>query len=356
MKKNSELEFMRFVAAMMIVLFHFSIEFDLGVFTFGNIAVEFFFLLTGVLAAKSAERIISGGGNECSCVISNTYDFLKKKLFSFYPYYLLAVVFQILVWLILVLRKNIVFLVGDILKAIPSILMIDSAGFRLGGGAVLAVDWYLSAMMFALFIIFPVLLYRYDWASKIMAPIVGIIGLSIIQLNFGCITHRGSVTSISIWVDLLRATSEILIGVWIYEISKAIKEYNFTKLSKILLTILKWGLMLVVIVFANAFIDKCYSVVAFIFYAIIICFSFSEITYNIPNSRLVEILGKLSLPIFLIHMPIRRICVTMWGADVEKWKVWIVIALCPVAGWLLKIATEWIMRLAKRYKYLFIEE
>jgi len=62
MKKNSELEFMRFVAAMMIVLFHFSIEFDLGVFTFGNIAVEFFFLLTGVLAAKSAERIISGGG------------------------------------------------------------------------------------------------------------------------------------------------------------------------------------------------------------------------------------------------------------------------------------------------------
>lgn len=43
MKKNGEIELLRFVFAMIIVIFHFEFNYKFGIFTQGRIGVEFFF-------------------------------------------------------------------------------------------------------------------------------------------------------------------------------------------------------------------------------------------------------------------------------------------------------------------------
>ena len=56
-KRNGELDALRFVFMTMIVLLHFGT----GTFPFGNIGVEFFFTLSGLLMARHAEKIEING-------------------------------------------------------------------------------------------------------------------------------------------------------------------------------------------------------------------------------------------------------------------------------------------------------
>jgi len=59
-KRNGEIEFLRFVFAVVVVIFHFNSSFNLNAFHWGRLGVEFFFMVTGVLLAMSAKKVQIG--------------------------------------------------------------------------------------------------------------------------------------------------------------------------------------------------------------------------------------------------------------------------------------------------------
>ena len=106
-KRNGELDALRFVFMLMIVLLHF----DTGIFPFGNIGVEFFYTLSGLLMARHAEKIaingnLAGGSRPLNVVADDTWSFIKGKLRGFYKYYLSAFAFNVIVRYIFVLQKQ----------------------------------------------------------------------------------------------------------------------------------------------------------------------------------------------------------------------------------------------------------
>ena len=75
-KRNGEIDVLRFVFSIFIVLYHFGDVFKVDIARFGFIGVEFFFVVSGVLMARTAklkkEKYVT---------------FISKKIKSFYPYY-----------------------------------------------------------------------------------------------------------------------------------------------------------------------------------------------------------------------------------------------------------------------------
>lgn len=173
MKKNGEIELLRFVFAMIIVIFHFEFNYKFGIFTQGRIGVEFFFLVTGVLMAKGAEKIHI----ENHSIPNQTYIFISKKIKSFYPCFILVFILRCVLELLVLDKIPITVICKKIFLSIPGILLFKMNGISYEEGIDTGGDWFLSAMILAIFILYPILLYNYEYATKIFLPIIGLIGI-----------------------------------------------------------------------------------------------------------------------------------------------------------------------------------
>ena len=74
-KRIGELDLFRFVFMLVVVLYHF----ETGAFPYGSIGVEFFFVLSGLLMARHAEKWskMNGERKDLSLVADETWTFMK---------------------------------------------------------------------------------------------------------------------------------------------------------------------------------------------------------------------------------------------------------------------------------------
>lgn len=351
-KKNGEIELLRFIFAMIIVIFHFNIKFSLNMFYWGRLGVEFFFIVTGVLFAMSIKRIDIDRKN----IHIYTWSIIKRKILSFLPYYIMALLFNEICLNILIHHNTFNGIIKNFIKAIPRLLFFDCFGFRTSSNFQLGVDWYFSAMISAFFILLPILLYNYEFVSKLICPLLSIIGLGFCFLKYDTACATTDLKNTFIDPLLIRGISNISLGVCGYEFALYIKESKLTNLSKTLLTLLKWICLILTIIFAYRDIYKIYSLAPIILIFVAVILSFSNITYNIPYNAITKFFGKLSLPIFLTHYTIRNILANTIGNNMEKWGIWTVIILCPVFAYVFMVFTDLIFAQLKKIKTLFIKE
>lgn len=350
-KKNGEIELLRFVFAMVIVIYHFNNSFQMGIFSGGGkTGVDFFFLVTGVLMATSTKKIKI----EKNKIPDYTYRALWRKIVTFYPFYLTSILFSLLFLKIIVQKKTIGYIIINTVLSLPRILLFDSAGFVFGGDIKLAVDWYLSTMILSFFILYPILLYSYEWASKYIFPIVGIFGLGVIFINYGYFINGKMIFSM-FDTRMLRGLFEMMLGVWGYEMSQKLREIQLTKLSKILLTIFKWCCFAMVLIYMYGSFHESISVIAFVLCILGIILCFSENTYNIKYNWVMAYMGKLSLPLYLSHIIIRNICNEIFAINIEKWKIAIAILICPLFAHIVMVVTEIWVKWIKSKKELFVK-
>ena len=107
------------------------------------------------------------------------------------------------------------------------------------------------------------------------------------------------------YIGLLRAFFELNLGAILYEIVRKIKKYNFTKASKIILTIIEnIGFISIFVITNIDNADKKYDFIALLIISISIMIAFSEnsVLYKYMNNKFIYYLEKLSLPIYLNHM------------------------------------------------------
>lgn len=172
-QKNPAIDLLKFLFALMILLFHggTNLPGQTGVFPNGRIGVEFFFLVSGYLMVASSERYRAEAG-EPGSVWRSTASFIGHKIARLSPDIFLA-------WLIAFAVKavaesyTLAKLVRKLLGGAFELLFVYQAGFK-SQPSFNGVTWYVSAMLLAMALLFPLLLAKRDCFLHWFAPLSAI--------------------------------------------------------------------------------------------------------------------------------------------------------------------------------------
>lgn len=301
-KRVGEIELFRFIFSVIILLRHFeSVVNENLVFPGGAYGVEFFFLVSGYLMMASVEKA-SSRENTCSIPV-DTWSYLRKKVKSVYLEIFLAYGIGFVV--ICVCRS---FRWNDIRNlfrnSIFELLLVQR--FGLGSNSVNSPIWYIESMLLAMAVLYP-LNRKYQNSMKyIIMPMTALFLLGYLQQEYR--TLRGP----SIWLTFtykgnIRAVAELCIGAECFYIVQNLKQIRFTRLSKWLLTLLKWVCWGSLILYMWQESKYDFYMLLLLCISCILAFSQQCADAHIYQNKLVTWLGKFSLYLYLSHYPYRFI-------------------------------------------------
>lgn len=295
--RNNLIELLRFLFAILILLYHglsfLSPNSRFLRCTNGAVAVEFFFILSGFLMANSAKKKI----NDTSNIGKDSVAFIQKKYLSVFPYHLFSYACSFVVAIILG-GLTVVGAAKLFVNSLPNLFMLDMVGipYAMVAGYV----WFVSAMLIAMAIMYPILRRWFSVFTNIVAPILAVLLLGWLSQTYGRLTY------ISFWTGLtfkgvLRAVAEIALGCAAFALCERFKTMEFTNLGKVFMLLMElfgYG-----ITFVYAFSSKSetfyFYLVFFLALSIAISFSGQTQTSQMRSNKLVTFLGKLSLPVYL---------------------------------------------------------
>ena len=182
--KLNSIEAFRFLFMLQVCIWHYKMT---NVFAHGYMAVEFFFILSGVLMFFSANKENALG----------TFDYTIKKVKRFAPDCLLLIAYVNLRHMILpaLLGKKELD-VSWLLQAIPESLFLQNTGIYAGG--VNFQMWYVSVLLWGGAFVYALLRYNKKLAVSVILPMVVVVGYTYIFLLTTTLKF-----AISSWLDLL---------------------------------------------------------------------------------------------------------------------------------------------------------
>lgn len=297
-KHNGVISFWKFIFCMIIVIFHAGACFassDNILFRMGSIGVEFFFLVSGYLMASS---IVSKKSSDS--VGKETFTFLLKKFKAFFPYIFIAFAIDVILRTIL---GNMTF--ETYVLSIWDLFLLLMPGFKTGG--LIRHTWYISAMLCCMALLYPQIRKFKENYFYLIAPLSVIFIAGWLNQNYSHL--RGPF----IWINfthkgMVRAYFELCLGTILYPISLKISKINFTKIGRWLLTIIEISGYLITVLASQFIYGGKMDFVLLLLLAISVTLSFSNrvVEKDLFNNKYFYFLEKLSLPLYLVHVPIRN--------------------------------------------------
>lgn len=307
-KRNGKIEFFRFVFCMCIIFFHlnltyFDLEYEIGdylsFFKHGRIGVEFFFIVTGYLFARSCYK----SRNTKLPLGKDTVQFVFHKWYAIFPYHVIAF---IVTYITIVIVRQLSFSEGlvRLIDGLPNFFLIQRTGIYANN--IIGVEWYVSVMILSLFILYPICKKNYDLFTRVLAPLCGVFLIGYLCEKYGYLSGA------SIWDGVvskaqLRGLAEICLGAFIFEVSRFIARYSYSKILRILLTCIEYGCYAAVLLFTCSQVSVKYEAYALYALLVAVCLSFSEVTYGqrLFQNKVCMFLGKISLPVYLAQNAVR---------------------------------------------------
>lgn len=298
----------RFIAALIVVLYHLK-EFvypqiDLGIggiFTKAYLAVDLFFLMSGVVIAKSyGQKIING---------QMTFkDFLIIRFIRLYPLYIAGTVlgvgyllFKSMIkgenpdsWVDVVRSFTLnAFFVPDVWNK-DGIFVLDPAAWSL------SLEWIIN-IIYAAFAVY--------FSTRILAGITIVSGLMIVWfgLFYGSLDWGWSAENFA--GGALRIMFSFTLGMIIFRLIES-KKVNFSHISPTLLLVCITLFMLSPLQSSNVLYDFLCVLVVFPVFVTIACFS--QISERMKSAFLLS--GQMSYAVYILHTPL-----ILWVAGV--WKI-----------------------------------
>lgn len=346
--KNGKIEFLRFVFCMAVLIFHcekyvmgepsLSKGIHASLFCHGSMGVEFFFIVSGLLMAKSAykRQDISGKINTAE----ESFAFMRRKISSVFPMHAIAFVF---VFVAYVVSNHFGWtkIVAKALESIPSFFLVQMSGMNLCSPN--HVTWYISCMFLAMAILYPICVKYYEMFTRYIAPLVAILVLGY------CTATTGRLTGVAVWTGIcyksvLRAIGEIALGACGFEIVLQLQKCVTQTKRKVFAgagEILLFAGILIYMIGTFPAEWEILETIA-IFGLVVLAFSGVGIGSNMFNNSFCYGLGKLSLPLYLVQLvPIYLIPVfeKEWAA--QKQIIAIVIGTFIMAGIVMLINDIW---------------
>ena len=304
--KNGKIEFLRFIFSIVIVLFHcgkdflphvfFSKGVHISLFAHGAVGVEFFFMLSGLLMARTAYKNIAKPASGEALFKEHT-AFMSRKYMSIFPVHCIGFVFAFISSFLLSAYRGSK-IAWYFLDSIPNLFLVQMSGLRYRDPN--NIEWYISCMLIVMAVLYPVLRKSYYGFTRYAAPVLSLMIIGWI------IQTTGGLTGVMEWSglcykSLLRAFADISLGATAYELSAVLGKTTFSKSRKVFLTVLEWLIYTAVIAFALFNLPTKYEGLIPFLLLPALALSFSGKT-GFPerwNHQWIFFLGKLSLPIYV---------------------------------------------------------
>lgn len=312
-RRSGTVELLRFLFCVAVLLFHankyflkditanemITEPFRLTLCTHGAIGVEFFFIVSGFLMAKNAykKHLNDQKLSTAPDIGVDTVQFLWGKLKAILPYHVPAFIVAVVSWLYLNPMDNLRAAIY-VINSIPSFFLVHMSG--IGGGKPNHVEWYISAMLLSMLLIYPLLRKNYSVASRVLAPIFALFLLGWMAETGGRVTDVSAWTGIC-YRSIFRGISELCFGVMAFELVQLLDSVKCNWFVRFLLTVLELTCAAAITWFILVPVPNRYEITAVfvIFLLVILAFSKQTLLGYLLNNPISDFLGKLSLPIYL---------------------------------------------------------
>ena len=312
-KINGEIEILRIIFASIVMLHHGALNFGFSFALNGGVSDEYFFVVTGCLMAKG----VKGRLFDKRDIPNANWNHIIRKLKVFYPYYFLSFMLQIV---LLFVRDGLAIkdVLIKIIYSLPQLLLLGMNGIYYNNTISVGGGWFVSAMIMAVFLLYPILLYNYELATKYIFPCIGIWGLGLLFINSGTIATVLPIVNNLFTSGLVRATAEISLGAFGYEVASALFMLHCSKLIEMVMTLLKWICFGITIIYTLSGFDNSLSPVIFAICLFGVIFSFSGKTTVIPCGKISRYLGRLSVSLYLTHYVVIYVFLAIFGNSISK--------------------------------------
>ncbi|MGN0483106.1 MAG: hypothetical protein ACI4HI_06110 [Lachnospiraceae bacterium] len=305
MRKNGKIECFRFIYCITIILFHCQKQFlqidrstmHFAFFPRGYMGVEFFYLVTGFLMAKTIHKSLQNTEVQAD-IGEETFHFMVRKIKAILPYHLIA--FGCLfVANIFLNHWSLKLIIKNFMNYFPNLLLIQKLGY--GVANLNHVEWYISCMIFACMILYPICRKYYSMFVRVIAPVGGLMILGYFSHEFGTFAAGAGRWTGVCCAYLLRAMAEIALGAAAYEFALYLSKQNLTRRQRAGLTGLEVVCYILPLLFCISTVRACYEIIFFLAMWVSIATSFSGQTYGNEffNNKFFYFLGSSSLILYL---------------------------------------------------------
>lgn len=315
-KRNGKIEFLRFVFAVVVVIFHaetIMVNQKAVIMFSGRMAGEFFFLVSGYLMAATAQRLLSQGTK--LNVGRETEKFIWRKYCSLYP----AVIVGDTLFLIVnsaVSGASLMKTVRTFISSTPCFFLFHYTGIHTSR---INETWFLSVMLIAMAVLFPLLLRHHGIMRRVGSLLIGSMILGYLMITTGDLTDPDGLIGNLIYKGTLRGFADISLGIFAYEMSQELRKTKFTQAGRWLVTFaeaaLYGGIFTYMLFHKTGKFD--YYVVFLVLAAVTVSFSDVSFGGEFFNRKLFYFLGKSSLYIYLSHTAAKKcigyIATDSWG-------------------------------------------
>lgn len=287
-KKMNSIEAFRFIFMLIICIWHYQ---STEALAHGYMAVEFFFILSGVLMFFSSNKEYALG----------TLDYTMKKVKRFAPDCLLLIAYVNLRHMILPVllgRKELD--VSWLLQALPESLFLQNTGIYTGG--VNFPMWYVSVLLFGGAFVYALLRFNKRLALSIILPMIVLVGYTYIF----SMDKRGRVDGFDlhggIYTPMLRGVCGISLGVVLGYIFVLKKQYVQCVKSWVIdaLGMISLCLFLIFAIFPTSQSYDRYLLIVVPF-LLLACFMESSLFNKLFSSSCFSILGGYSWQMLVYH-------------------------------------------------------
>jgi len=295
------MDLLKFIFAVIIVFFHGCKNLP-GMppyFINGRLAVEFFFIVSGCLMAASAKRYTA---DEETSVWRQTGSFIGHKIARLSPDVFIAWFIAFYVMVIIPGKDG---LVHRFLSGVFEFFFLRLAGFT-GQTQVNGAVWYISAMLLAMAVLFPLLVRKRDLFMNWLAPLAAIFLYGYIAVRFegfpGSTDWGGFATK-----GMIRALAGLCLGAVCYSIAQKLASWKLRLFGKLCVSIAAFLSFAYVIYILFGRKHSMFDFVLVVMLALGITLVFSgsgiDILGHMPSAvnRFVSFLGDFSMDLFLSH-------------------------------------------------------
>ena len=300
-RKNVNIELFRFLLSLFVVGYHTRLATDYGsvsLFEFGYFAVEFFFVLSGFLLARSLEKAYAADRN----VPKDTGAFMWNKVRSFLPYHVMAIVLMVAV-----LGAYDAALLGEKLAGggWTGIFLVQSFVVWTTCEGIVMPEWYLSTMLLVMLIVYPcarLLAKKIKRRVFIPVALICLLGVVAVAVGFGV----NWAFSWNFSVDL-RGFGEICLGMMLYYLATYLSKKEMSRRTEVVLGVTEgvcYVLALVLMCLPSDIMATIGIPLEILLAAVAITIAFSGHGIPSPGGRAGKafgFLGAVSLPLYLLH-------------------------------------------------------
>lgn len=319
--RNLEIELLRFIFSVGIVLCHSHVFAQKGVTTLlrrGMLGVEFFFVVTGYLMALAVMR---KGSDRVSW--NDTKTFLQKKVKAFGPDFVISFVIAFFVVFMYDGKYTLKALFTLARNAVWEFSLVFMAGIP--SKHVNGADWYLSAMLISLLVLYPLACKYREKFLKVIAPTITVVALAVLYNKFG--TTAGTYNRVGwFYVGLVRAFGEISLGAACFPLIQKLQQCNLTAAGRKVVTALEALLLFAILTYFQLGTNKGGDAAAMLMITGLACLAFSGLSnwHSLLKQDLCLFLGKISLDIYLSNVYWAHMMKKLYLGRVEYFKLLVI--------------------------------